>query len=89
MLFGYFAFVSGENCVVYSKTDGGDDTPALLDAFRVCGENGSISLPDPTYHIKQVMNTTELRNCRIDLKGTLLVCQRDPSCVIASFNPMA
>jgi hypothetical protein len=66
-------FVSGENCVVRSKSDGGDDTPALLDAFKRCGQDGTIALPDQTYHINQVMNTTELKNCKIDLKGTLLV----------------
>jgi galacturan 1,4-alpha-galacturonidase len=66
-------FASGENCVLRARDDAGDDTTALLDAFKRCGQNGTISLPDPVYHINQIMNTTNLKNCRIDLKGKLLV----------------
>jgi galacturan 1,4-alpha-galacturonidase len=65
VLFGHVAFVSGENCVVRTRTDGGDDTPVWLDAFKVCGRDGSISLPDPTYHIHQVMNTTGLKTVEL------------------------
>lgn len=76
LLFTFSALVNHaytEHCVVRTQSDGGDDTPSLLDAFKRCGRDGSISLPDQIYHINQVMNTTDLSNCQIDLRGTLLV----------------
>ncbi|RDW58427.1 hypothetical protein BP5796_12357 [Coleophoma crateriformis] len=59
-------------CVVIPSGDGSDDVPAILEAFQNCGRGGMVKFLNETYHIESVMNTTELRNCRIDLKGTLL-----------------
>lgn len=50
-----------------------DDAPAILEAFRKCGHGGKIILTNTTYHINSVMNTTGLRDCEVDLQGTLLV----------------
>jgi hypothetical protein len=50
-----------------------DDTPAILKAFHECGQNGRIVFQNTTYHVNSVMNTSGLRNCDIDLYGTLLV----------------
>jgi hypothetical protein len=71
-----FDYVSGatNTCVVIPGGSGSDDAPAILEAFRKCGRNGRVEFLNETYHIESVMNTTELRKCHIDLKGTLLVC---------------
>lgn len=49
-----------------------DDTPQILDAFRQCGQDGTIILGEGTYNIRQVMDTTDLRNCSIEIHGTLV-----------------
>lgn len=49
-----------------------DDTPALLDAFKRCGTNGKVIMVEGTFNIRQVMNTTALRNCDIDILGKLV-----------------
>lgn len=49
-----------------------DDTPQILEAFRQCGKEGSIVFEEGTYNIRQVMNTTDLRNCEIDIYGTFV-----------------
>ncbi|PAV15988.1 pectin lyase [Pyrrhoderma noxium] len=54
------------------KTNGTDDSPAILDAFERCKEDGVVVFNEGTYHIERVMNTTGLRNVRIDMRGTLL-----------------
>jgi galacturan 1,4-alpha-galacturonidase len=48
-----------------------DDTPQILDAFRQCGKDGTVVLSEGTFHIRQVMNTTDLSNCAIEIYGTL------------------
>jgi galacturan 1,4-alpha-galacturonidase len=64
----------GETCVVPDAAPDGDDAPAILNAFQRCGENGKIVFEkNKTYHVGRIMNTTNLINCEIDLKGTLLV----------------
>jgi galacturan 1,4-alpha-galacturonidase len=66
--------VHGEICIVPHDAPNGDDTPAVLAAFQRCGRNGKIKFEESkVYNINQVMNTTNLFNCEIDLKGTLLV----------------
>ncbi|CAK7235344.1 hypothetical protein SBRCBS47491_009261 [Sporothrix bragantina] len=49
-----------------------DDTPQILDAFKQCGHDGHIVFTEGTYNIRQVMNTTDLRNCDIDILGTFV-----------------
>lgn len=52
-----------------------DDAPAVIDAFKQCGQDGKVEFLNETYHINTVMNTTGLKNCEVDLKGTLLACE--------------
>lgn len=49
-----------------------DDTPQILDAFKQCGHDGHIVFTEGTYSIRQVMNTTDLRNCEIEILGTFV-----------------
>ncbi|GAB1314965.1 hypothetical protein MFIFM68171_05175 [Madurella fahalii] len=49
-----------------------DDTPQILDAFNQCGQDGTVILREGTYYIRQVMDTTNLRNCSIEIHGTLI-----------------
>lgn len=49
-----------------------DDTPQILDAFRQCGKDGTIIFREGTYHIRQVMDTTDLRNCSVEIHGTFV-----------------
>ncbi len=46
-----------------------DDTPEILDAFKKCGHDGSIVFTEGTFNLRQVMNTTDLRNCDISIYG--------------------
>ncbi|KAF0315266.1 exo-rhamnogalacturonase b [Colletotrichum asianum] len=59
-------------CVVPANGDGSDETPAILAAFDKCKTDGHIVFENVTYHIGQVMKTTDLNNVKIDIKGTLL-----------------
>ncbi|KAJ3962639.1 hypothetical protein N0V92_000624 [Colletotrichum tropicale] len=59
-------------CVVPANGDGSDDTPAILAAFDKCKTDGHIVFENVTYHIGQVMKTTDLNNVKIDIRGTLL-----------------
>ncbi|AEO63358.1 glycoside hydrolase family 28 protein [Thermothielavioides terrestris NRRL 8126] len=61
------------------RSDGGglaratvDDTPQILSAFSQCGQDGTIILRPGTYHIRQVMDTTNLRNVSVEIYGTLI-----------------
>jgi hypothetical protein len=49
-----------------------DDTPQILSAFSQCGKDGTIIFREGTYHIRQVMDTTDLRNVSIEIYGTFL-----------------
>lgn len=66
---------SGKICVVpASGTNATDDAPAILAAFRECGQGGTISFsPDTTYYVNSVMNVTWLEDAVIDVQGALLV----------------
>lgn len=50
-----------------------DDAPAILDAFKKCGQHGRIVFEPKTYHISSALNVTWLDDVEIDLQGTLLV----------------
>ena len=72
-----FASPSGhpkiKECVVKPDRHGGDDSPAILRAFRDCGQNGKVTFLNETYHVNRVMTTTRLENVEVDIQGTLLV----------------
>lgn len=64
---------TGSQCILTPGGTGVDDSAAILDAFAQCGQNGHILFQNTTYHIERVMNTTGLKNCTVDIRGTLLV----------------
>ncbi|KAL9073775.1 MAG: hypothetical protein Q9157_004621 [Trypethelium eluteriae] len=61
-----------KECVVQPHPSGGDSAPAILDAFRMCGQDGKIAFLNETYHVNSVMTTTGLKNCEVEINGTLL-----------------
>jgi len=61
-----------KQCIVQTHNDTTkDDAPLILQAFKECRENAHIVFENTTYHIASVMNTTDLRNVDVELKGTL------------------
>lgn len=62
-------------CIVTPDPNGGDDAPTLVQALSDCREQGHVILPGPKYHIDSVMNTTGLRDVKIDIYGVLQVCR--------------
>lgn len=63
-----------KSCIVRAGgSESIDDAPAIIDAFKTCGHDGRVVFSNTTYHVNSVMNTTGLKNCEIDLHGTLLV----------------
>lgn len=56
-----------------------DDAPAIVEAFEQCGHNGNVLFLNTTYYVNSVMNTSGLRNCQVDIYGTLLVRYSQPS----------
>ncbi|KAJ9303438.1 CAZyme family GH28 [Paecilomyces variotii] len=62
----------GTECRLFpeSSTHNGhpvDDTPSILQAFELCGTNGSVVFPNETFYVNQVMNTTNLLNCDVSI----------------------
>jgi len=64
-------------CTIYpeSLTNGGeavDDVPSIHEAFERCGHNGKVIFAkDHVFNINSVMNTTNLENCDVSLRGEL------------------
>lgn len=72
-----YVLKSDTSCYVFPEApkasgDYVDDTPSVLKAFDECGRDGSIILTDNTFHISQVMNTTDLLNCDVHLYGEMI-----------------
>ncbi|KAK0477647.1 pectin lyase fold/virulence factor [Armillaria novae-zelandiae] len=65
-------FNEAQVCRVHASNDASDDAPAILSAFDRCGQGGTVVLNDGLYHIESVMNTTGLRDVKVDLSGTML-----------------
>ena len=68
---------NGTTCYVYPESlvysgQPVDDTPSILQAFDLCGINGSVVFTDDTFYVDQVMNTTNLLNCNVGVYGTLI-----------------
>lgn len=67
-----------KTCVVQaSGTNTTDDAPAIRRAFKECGHGGIVEFKNTTYYVNTVMNITGLKDCTIDLKGTLVVRSLD------------
>ncbi|RYP37660.1 hypothetical protein DL767_002833 [Monosporascus sp. MG133] len=58
----------GSTCTV-TPSGTSDDTPQILSAFRQCSTDSSIVFREGTYNIRQVMETTNLRNVSVDILG--------------------
>jgi galacturan 1,4-alpha-galacturonidase len=63
---------TGSDCVVTPLGGTSDDTPQILDAFKQCGKDGSITLSEGTFNIGQVMDKLDFQNCDIHIYGTLI-----------------
>jgi hypothetical protein len=69
-----FPFSLEKSCIVQPGGNASvDDAPAILEAFKTCGYGGRVVFLNTTYHVNSVMNTTGLKDCQVDLRGTLLV----------------
>lgn len=72
-----FIVNEGTTCTLYpeSMTHMGmpvDDTPSILEAFKLCGTNGTVIFTHNQFYVNQVMNTTGLLNCDVELYGELI-----------------
>ena len=81
----------GTDCRLWpeSLTHGGqpvDDTPSVLQAFELCGTNGTVTFTNHTFYMNQVMNTTNLENCDVVLTGELLYSTNIPYWLTHSYN---
>ena len=88
-----FAYVvnNGTSCYLYPEalTHFGqpvDDTPSIIQAFDLCGTNGSVIFTNNTFRINQVMNTTNLLNCNVSLQGELRYSTNVPYWLSHSYN---
>lgn len=59
--------------VAASGTNATDDAPAIREAFNECGHGGTVLFENTTYYVNTVLNISGLKDCYIDLRGTLLV----------------
>lgn len=90
---GTFGYVvnNGTSCYLYpeSLTHFGqpvDDTPSILQAFELCGINGSVIFTENTFHLDQIMNTTNLLNCDVSIGGELRFSNNIPYWLSHSIN---
>jgi len=49
-----------------------DDMLSILQAFDLCGTNGSVILTKNIPYIDQVINTTNLLNCDVSIYGEMI-----------------
>jgi hypothetical protein len=75
-------------CRVVPDSKGGDDAPVIIQAFRECKENSHIILDGGTYHIQSPMNTTDLKDVKIDLNGKMIV-SKDSSAAVSDVTDQA
>jgi hypothetical protein len=60
-------------CTVTPRGNGADDGPGIVKAFRDCSSNGHIIMPGSLYIVQTPMNTTGLRDVKIELTGIIQV----------------
>lgn len=82
---------NGTSCYLYpeSLTHFGqpvDDSPSILQAFELCGTNGSVIFTENHFHVNQIMNTSGLSNCDISLAGQLEFSTNVPYWLSHSMN---
>ncbi|KAJ5238801.1 hypothetical protein N7468_003420 [Penicillium chermesinum] len=71
-----YVLQEGTTCILYPeslKNEGQavDDAPSIHEAFELCGTDGEVIFTDHTFHINSVLNTTNLANCDVVLRGEL------------------
>jgi galacturan 1,4-alpha-galacturonidase len=74
---------NGTTCYLYPESlphlgQAIDDVPSILQAFELCGTNGTVVFTNNTFYINQVMNTTNLLNCQVILDGELYYSDNIP-----------
>ncbi|KAJ5727291.1 hypothetical protein N7493_005111 [Penicillium malachiteum] len=66
----------GTTCILYPEAlvhngQPVDDSPSIQQAFEMCGTNGTVIFSDNLFHVNTVLNTTNLLNCDVHLRGEL------------------
>ncbi|KAF2101749.1 glycoside hydrolase family 28 protein [Rhizodiscina lignyota] len=63
----------GRTCVIPAAGDGSDDSPAIREAFRECGNGGHIVFQeDKTYSIETMLQLHNLSSVQVDILGTIM-----------------
>ncbi|KAJ5198032.1 exo-polygalacturonase [Penicillium cinerascens] len=63
-------------CIIYPQSlahngSAVDDASSIHQAFDLCGTDGTVIFSNHTFHINSVLNTTNLVNCEVLLRGEL------------------
>lgn len=63
-------------CTLYPESlknngDPVDDAPSIHEASEKCGIDGTVIFSKNTFHVNSVLNTTNLQNCDVNLRGEL------------------
>ncbi|KAE8366585.1 pectin lyase fold/virulence factor [Aspergillus caelatus] len=66
----------GTTCTLYPESliyqgQEVDDSPSIQQAFDMCGTNGTVIFSENVFHVNTVLNTTNLLNCDVHLRGEL------------------
>ena len=82
---------NGTDCYLYpeSTTHNGqpvDDSQSIQSAFELCGTNGTVRFAKETFYVDRVMNTTNLLNCNVVLKGDVYFSTNVPYWLSHSIN---
>jgi polygalacturonase len=82
---------NGTTCTLYPEAlnhngEAVDDAPSIHQAFDLCGINGTVIFSDNTFNINSVLNTTNLLNCDVSLRGELRFSDNIPYWLSHSYN---
>ncbi|KAJ5624052.1 hypothetical protein N7510_000361 [Penicillium lagena] len=82
---------NGTTCTLYPEGldhngEAVDDAPSIHQAFDLCGINGTVIFSDNTFNINSVLNTTNLLNCDVSLRGELRFSDDIPYWLSHSYN---
>ena len=66
----------GNECTLYPESlkhngEEVDDVPSVREAFEKCGHDGTVIFSEHVFHMNSVLNTTNLVNCDVKLRGEL------------------
>ncbi|QKX64350.1 uncharacterized protein TRUGW13939_11524 [Talaromyces rugulosus] len=67
---------TGNSCEIYPEQRAHygkeiDDVPQILEAFESCGNNGTVIFTEHLFYMNSVLNTTNLVNCEVVVRGEL------------------